>query len=125
MNKERRLARLAMNIVNQLFDLVELPVEKRQVLNDKADDFVYQLLLSESNTGAITEAAHSANTNVGRSAASKDVQSIGDGGADSSETAVVGQNEQTKEFIACVGCPYPNACTKNAQCDKVVYELMR
>lgn len=61
-----------------------------------------ELLLSESNTGAITEAAHSANTNVGRSAASDTNQSIGDGGADSGETAVVGQNEQTKEL--CPDC---------------------
>lgn len=55
------------------------------------------LLLSDKPTGAITEAAHSANTMLGECAASNTTQSIGDGGADSSETAVVRQNEQTKE----------------------------
>jgi hypothetical protein len=36
---------LAKNIVNQLFDLAEVPVEKRQDINDEADAFVYGLLL--------------------------------------------------------------------------------
>lgn len=38
---------LAMNIVNQLFDLAEVPVEKRQAINDKADSFVYRLLTKQ------------------------------------------------------------------------------
>lgn len=63
------------------------------------------LLNFDKPTGAITEAAHSANTNVGRSADSDTTQSIGDGGADSSETAVVGQNEQVKEV--CRICQSP------------------
>jgi hypothetical protein len=33
-----------MNIVNQLYDLAEVPVDKRQVINDKADDFVCKML---------------------------------------------------------------------------------
>jgi len=39
------LKRLAMNIVNQLFDLA---VEKRKAINDEADDFVLQLLQQTS-----------------------------------------------------------------------------
>jgi hypothetical protein len=35
---------LAWNIVNQLFDLAEVPVEKRQAVNDQADAFVTSLL---------------------------------------------------------------------------------
>lgn len=44
MNKEQQLERLAMNIVNQLFDLADVPVEKRQAINDEADRFVLRLL---------------------------------------------------------------------------------
>jgi hypothetical protein len=40
----RGLQFLAMNIVNQLFDLADVPVEKRQAINDEADAFVYGLL---------------------------------------------------------------------------------
>lgn len=36
--------KLAMNIVNQLFDLAEVSVEKRQAINDKADAFVTELI---------------------------------------------------------------------------------
>lgn len=36
---------LTTNIINQLFDLAEVPVEKRQAINDEADAFVYELLL--------------------------------------------------------------------------------
>jgi len=39
-NKEH----IAMNIVNQLFDLAEVSVEKRQEINDKADVFVNEML---------------------------------------------------------------------------------
>jgi hypothetical protein len=35
---------LAMNIVNQLFDLADVPVDVRQDVNDQADAFVYDLL---------------------------------------------------------------------------------
>ena len=35
---------IAMNIVNQLFDLAEVPVVKRQEINDTADDFVKKML---------------------------------------------------------------------------------
>ena len=34
----------AMTIVNQLFDLAEVSVEKRQEVNDKADEYVMQQL---------------------------------------------------------------------------------
>lgn len=44
MNKEQMLKRLAMNIVSQLFDLADVPVEKRQAVNDEADAFVLRLL---------------------------------------------------------------------------------
>ena len=44
MNKEQMLKRLAMNIVNQLFDLADVPVEKRQAINDEADAGVLRLL---------------------------------------------------------------------------------
>lgn len=44
MDKEQMLKRFAMNIVNQLFDLADVPVEKRQAINDKADSFVLRLL---------------------------------------------------------------------------------
>ena len=48
--KEKRkdawdINRISINIVNQLFDLAEVPVEKRQAINDKADDFVFVMLL--------------------------------------------------------------------------------
>lgn len=49
----RTIAFLARNIVNQLFDLAEVPVEKRQAINDEADAFVYafvyKLLLAGEN----------------------------------------------------------------------------
>ncbi len=44
MNREQELKRLAMNIVSQLFDLADVPVEKRQAINNEADEFVLQLL---------------------------------------------------------------------------------
>ena len=40
-------------------------------------------------------------------------------------TPVVGQNEQTKEFTGCAGCPYPDACRKQDICDQYLYELSR
>lgn len=44
LNKEQIMKRLAVNIVNQLFDLAEVSVEKRQAINDEADGLVLQLL---------------------------------------------------------------------------------
>jgi hypothetical protein len=38
------LKRVAMNIVNQLFDEADVSIEKRQEINDKCDDFVLLLL---------------------------------------------------------------------------------
>ena len=38
---------LAMNIVNGLYELAELSAEKRQSLNDQADEFVIKVLESE------------------------------------------------------------------------------
>lgn len=40
--KNERFA--AMNIVNQLFDLAETSVEKRQAINDRADVFVQSII---------------------------------------------------------------------------------
>ena len=39
------LKKKAMGIVNQLFDLVEVPVEKRQEVNDKADEYMMEQLM--------------------------------------------------------------------------------
>jgi hypothetical protein len=35
---------IAKNIVNQLFDLAEVPVEKRQEINDRCDEFVVSII---------------------------------------------------------------------------------
>jgi hypothetical protein len=40
------IKKIAMNIVNQLYDLAEVPVKKRQAINDKADEFVIKILQS-------------------------------------------------------------------------------
>ena len=53
MNKEQMLKRLAMNIVSQLFDLADVPVEKRQAVNDEADAFVLRLLQQCSVSGSL------------------------------------------------------------------------
>lgn len=42
--KESELKKQAMGIVNQLFDLAEVPVEKRQEINDKADEYITEQL---------------------------------------------------------------------------------
>ena len=42
--KENELKKHAMGIVNQLFDLAEVPVEKRQAINDKSDEYVTEKL---------------------------------------------------------------------------------
>lgn len=67
-------------------------------------DFMIEVgfLNFDKTTGAITEAAHFANTDVGRSAACDDTSNNSDVKAASSETSVVGQNEQTKELCQCV-----------------------
>lgn len=74
-----------------------------------------ELLLSNKPTGAITEAAHSANTMLGECAASDTNQSIRDGGADSSETAVVGQNEKEKGVCECTGVIHISTDDDNVQ----------
>lgn len=61
------------------------------------------LLNFNKPTEAITGSAHSANTLLGERAASESDQSIGGGGAEHSETAIVRQNEQTKECDYCDG----------------------
>ena len=43
--KENELKKQAMGIVNQLFDLAEVPVEKRQEINDKADEYMTEQLM--------------------------------------------------------------------------------
>lgn len=53
MNKEQILKRLAMNIVNQLFDLADVPVKKRQAVNDEADAFVLRLLQQCNVSGSL------------------------------------------------------------------------
>lgn len=44
---ENELYKRAMGIVNQLFDLAEVPVKKRQEINDVATDYVKNRLLDE------------------------------------------------------------------------------
>ena len=41
---DKNLHRLAMNIVNQLFDLAGTPTLKRQEINDQCDQFVYKII---------------------------------------------------------------------------------
>lgn len=65
-----------------------------------------QLLLLNKPTVAITEAAHSANTMLSEVATSESDTRIGGVGADSSETEIVKQNEQTKEL--CPVCKLPS-----------------
>lgn len=55
MNKEQQLKRLTMNIVNQLFDLADVPVEKRQAINDEADAFVLVLLQQLNISGSASD----------------------------------------------------------------------
>lgn len=73
--------------------------------------------LSDKPTGAITEAAHSANTMLSEVPTSESDTHIGDVGADSSETEIVKQNEQTKEL-----CRHDWESTKDGMyckvCDK-------
>jgi hypothetical protein len=45
--KEKDLIKTAMMIVNQLYDLAEVPVEKRQSINDIATDYVHQTLIEQ------------------------------------------------------------------------------
>ena len=45
--------RVAMNIVNQLFDLAKITVKDRQAINDECDDFVEQII-KEQRHNAIT-----------------------------------------------------------------------
>ena len=41
---DKNLYRLAMNIVNQLFELAGTSTEKRQEINDSCDQFVYNII---------------------------------------------------------------------------------
>jgi len=48
-HKERKaneLIKTAMMIVNQLYDLAEVPVEKRQAINDIATNYVNEILIT-------------------------------------------------------------------------------
>ena len=76
-----------------------------------------ELLLLNKPTVAITEAAHSANTVLSEVPTSESDTHIGGVGADSSETEIVKQNEQTKELCQCGeemhdGCD----CYENNEC---------
>lgn len=66
---------------------------------DECDFWLQKLIaLLNEQPEAITEDSHLANTNVGRSAANDEtLNARNDNSESSSETAVVGQNEQTKE----------------------------
>ena len=39
-----KIKSVAMNIVNQILDLAETPVDKRQAINDQCDEFVSEVL---------------------------------------------------------------------------------
>lgn len=39
--------KIAWHIVNQLFDMAEVPVEKRQAINDRCDDLVHSIIQSQ------------------------------------------------------------------------------
>ena len=51
----RKLKKKAMGIVNQLFDLVEVPVEKRQEVNDKADEYMVEQLMLHNVSNCVDE----------------------------------------------------------------------
>ena len=42
---EKELKKECIGIVNQLFDLAEVPVEKRQAINDNADEYILSQVL--------------------------------------------------------------------------------
>lgn len=42
---KNRFKKECMGIVNQLFDLAEVPIEKRQAINDKADEYMQEQFL--------------------------------------------------------------------------------
>lgn len=67
-----------------------------------ADILSFAELLLNEQPEAITDGAHLRKHGVGRSAASDDTSNVKtDDSAPSSETPVVGQNEQTKEHFFC------------------------
>ena len=43
--KKLKLAKECVGIVNQLYDLAEVPTEKRQAINDKADKYLLDQVL--------------------------------------------------------------------------------
>ncbi len=43
---KKELQHTSMKIVNNLFEMAEISVEKRQELNDKADKYVLEILIS-------------------------------------------------------------------------------
>ena len=80
-----------------------------------------ELLLLNKPTGAITEAAHSANTMLSEVPTSESDTHIGGVGADSSEAEIVKQNEQTKELCPYCKSPYQfklDYTYKCSSCDK-------
>lgn len=60
MTRELMIRTLSMNIVNQLFDEAEVPVEKRHTINDKCDRFV-QKLIGEYTVAAVASVQNSIN----------------------------------------------------------------
>lgn len=43
--KRLKLAKECVGIINQLYDLAEVPIEKRQAINDKADKYLLDQVL--------------------------------------------------------------------------------
>lgn len=46
MKDRNELKKICMGLVNQLYDLAEVPVDKRQSINDAADDYIFDAILS-------------------------------------------------------------------------------
>lgn len=45
MDANNELKKECMGIVNQLYDLAEVPVDKRQAVNDRADEYMFEQVI--------------------------------------------------------------------------------
>jgi|11BtaG_2_1085332.scaffolds.fasta_scaffold35404_3 hypothetical protein len=57
--KKFKLAKECIGIVNQLYDLAEVPTEKRQAINDKADKYLLDQVLRLSTVSQQRELLNS------------------------------------------------------------------
>ncbi len=65
-NMHRDTYNIAMNIVNQLFDIAEVPVTKRQSINDKCTDFVHSFFPEEKPLKPLSEVSEADAIEVGK-----------------------------------------------------------